>query len=183
MRAGYVEPVCFCVGGIFMPEDFLTSKHARRLSVIFRRIDKPPADTESALRIASCKRAFPDCLLDVTPAQQRVIKDNIARIRIHLARVLEVLGIGHPEAFIPMCRSLHIGLTFTKIAAKELHPRLHGRLWADFACGSNGSHSNCLGVGGLEGGTDHCVISELPGQSEPAVERESLAKTERNATT
>jgi len=166
-----------------MPEDSLTSNHARRLSVTFRHIDKLLADMESALSIANSKRAFPEYLSDVTPAQQRVIEDYIARIRIHLAGVLEAQGIGRPEPFVPVSRSLHIGLTFIKIAAEELHPKYmrgYGQISPGAASDLNRIASELVG---LTAELDRYVTSEISGAGGPAREREHPAKTERNTTT
>jgi hypothetical protein len=107
----------------FMPDESLNSNHARRLSVTCRHIDKLLADMENALAAAGSKQVFPEYLLDVAPAQRRVIEDYIARIRVQLARVLDGLGFERPEPSIPVSRSLHIALTFINIAAVELQPR------------------------------------------------------------
>jgi hypothetical protein len=164
-----------------MPEDSLTSNQARRLSVTCRHIDKLLADMESALSISSSKRAFPEYLSDVTPAQRRVIEDYIARIRIHLAGVLDAQGIGRPEPFIPVSRSLHIGLTFIKIAAEELQPKYmrgYGQISPAAATDLNRIASELVG---LTAELDHYVTGEIRGQAEPA--EEEPAKTERNTTT
>jgi len=78
---------------------------------------------ESALRVSDSKKAFPEYLLDITPAQRRVIEDHIARIRAQLIRVLDGQGIERPGASIPVSRSLHTVLTFVAIAAEELQPK------------------------------------------------------------
>jgi hypothetical protein len=106
-----------------MPEESLNSNHARRLSVTCRHIDKLLGDMESALRVSDSKNAFPEYLLDITPAQRRVIEDHIARIRAQLIRVLDGQGIERPGASIPVSRSLHTALTFIAIAAEELQPK------------------------------------------------------------
>jgi GTP-binding protein EngB required for normal cell division len=106
-----------------MPEESLNSNHARRLSVTCRHIDKLLGDMESALRVSDSKKAFPEYLLDITPAQRRVIEDHIARIRAQLIRVLDGQGIERPGASIPVSRSLHTVLTFVAIAAEELQPK------------------------------------------------------------
>jgi len=160
-----------------MPEDSLTSNHARRLSVTFRHIDRLLADMESALSIASSRRAFPEYMSDVTPGQRCVIEDHIARIRIHLTGILEAQGIGRPEPFIPVSRSLHIGLTFIKIAAEELQPRYmrgYGQISPAAATDLNRIASELVG---LTAELDRYVTSELPGPAKPAGERE------RNTTT
>jgi hypothetical protein len=57
-----------------MSEESLNSNHARRLSITCRHIDKLLADMEGALYVAESKQAFPEHLLDVTPAQRRRVE-------------------------------------------------------------------------------------------------------------
>ena len=164
-----------------MPEESLNSNHARRLSVTCWHIDKLLADMESALSIASSKRAFPEYLSDVTPAQRGVIEGYRARIRIHLAGVLDAQGIRHPEPFIPVSRSLHIGLTFIKIAAEELRPRYmsgYGQISPAAATDLNRMASE---LAGLTAELDHYVTSEIRGPAAEPAEKEPT-KTERNTT-
>ena len=106
-----------------MAQESLNSNHARRLSVTCRHIDKLLADMESALSVSDSKRAFPEYLPDITPAQRQTIEDYIARIRSQLARILDGQGIERPAPRIPASRSLHTILTFIGIAAEELQPK------------------------------------------------------------
>jgi len=106
-----------------MSEEPLNSNHARRLSITCRHIDKLLADMEGALCVAESKQAFPEHLLDVTPAERRRVEDYIARIRVQLGHILDGQGIERPEPSIPVSRSLHSALTFITIAAEELQPR------------------------------------------------------------
>jgi hypothetical protein len=106
-----------------MAEESLNSNHVRRLSVTCRHIDKLLADMEGALSVGESKQAFPEYLMDVTPAQRRMVEAYIARIRLQLARILDGQGIERPEPSIPVSRCLHTALTFITIAAEELHPR------------------------------------------------------------
>lgn len=101
----------------------LNSNHERRLSVTCRHIDKLLAEMEDALRISSSRNAFPSYIMDVSPAQQRVIEDGIARIREHLINVLDIHGIDRPEPSIPVSRLLHTMLSFIRISIEELKPR------------------------------------------------------------
>jgi GTP-binding protein EngB required for normal cell division len=106
-----------------MAQESLNSNHARRLSVTCQHIDKLLADMESAVSVSNSKRAFPEYLPDVTPAQRQTIEDYIARIRSQLARILDGQGIEPPAPRIPASRSLHTILTFIGIAAEELQPK------------------------------------------------------------
>src|SRR5580658_4232306 len=164
-----------------MPEGLLNPNHARRLAVTCRHIDKQLADMENALRVGSSKNAFPEYLSDVTPAQRSVIEDYIARVRVQLFRVLEVEGIKPPEPSIPVSRSLHIGLTFIKIAADELRPRSmrgYGQISPAAATGLDRISSELVD---LTTEFDHYVSSEIRGQAGPA--EGEPTKTERKTTT
>jgi len=163
-----------------MPEEPLNSNHARRLSVTCRHIDKLLADMESALAVANSKQAFPEYQSDVTPAQQQVIEDYIARMRVQLARVLDGQGIEHPEPFIPVSRCLHTALTFIRIAAEELQPRYmrgYGEISTAAATDLNRIASELMS---LATQFDDYVTSEICGQTQSP--EEELSKTERDDT-
>jgi GTP-binding protein EngB required for normal cell division/ABC-type transporter Mla subunit MlaD len=132
-----------------MAEESLNSNHARRLSVTCRHIDKLLADMENALSVTSTKKAFPEYLPDITPAQRRVVEDYIARIRAQLARILDGQNIERPEPSIPVSRSLHTALTFIAIAAEELQPKYmrgYGEVPLSAAVELNGIASELLGL-------------------------------------
>jgi len=165
----------------FMPEESLNSNHARRLSVTCRHIDKLLADMENALAVANSKQVFPDYLLDVTPAQGRVIEDYIARIRVQLARVLDGLGIERPAPSIPVSRSLHIALTFINIAAVELQPRYmrgYGDISTTAAADLNRIAADLVA---LTAEFDHYVTSEIHELTQSP--EEELAKLQKDDTT
>jgi len=106
-----------------MAQEALNPNHARRLSVTCRHIDKLLADMESAMSASGSKKAFPECLPDLTPVERQVIEDYIARIRSQLVRILDGQDIERPTASIPVSRSLRTILTFVGIAAEELQPK------------------------------------------------------------
>jgi GTP-binding protein EngB required for normal cell division len=106
-----------------MAQESLNPNHARRLSATCRHIDKLLADMEHAMSVSASKKAFPEYLPDVTPAQRRVIEDYITRIRYQLDRILDGQNIERPAPSIPVSRSLHTILTFIGIAVEELQPR------------------------------------------------------------
>lgn len=132
-----------------MAQDSLNSNHARRLSVTCRHIDKLLSDMESVVKVSDSKKAFPEYLPDITPAQRHVIEDYLARIRSQLARVLAGQGIARPEPSIPMSRSLHTILTFVGIAAEELQPKYmrgYGEIPAAAAVELNGIAAELLSL-------------------------------------
>jgi len=163
-----------------MPDESLNSNHARRLSVTCRHIDKLLADMENALAVASSKQVFPEFLLDVTPAQRRVIEDYIARIRVQLAHVLDGQGIERPAPSIPVSRSLHIALTFINIAAVELQPRYmrgYGNISTAAAADLNRITAELVG---LTAEFDHYVTSQTHGPTQSPEEEQELRKAERD---
>jgi hypothetical protein len=102
-------------------------------------------------------------------------------VEVVLVGILDAQGIARPEPFIPVSRSLHIGLTFIKIAAEELHPKYmrgYGQISPAAATDLNRITSESVG---LTAELERYVTSELDGQVKPA--GESLTKIERNTTT
>jgi hypothetical protein len=163
-----------------MPEESLSSNHARRLSVMCRHIDKLLADMENALSVSDSKRAFPEYLSDVTPAQRRAIEDYIARMRVQLGLVLDGQGIERPEPFIPVSRCLHTALTFIRIAAEELQPR-YMRGYGEVSLGA-GTELNRIASELMSLATqfDDYVTSETRARAQAA--EDELSKTERDDT-
>jgi hypothetical protein len=62
----------------------LNAHHRRGLHVTCQHIDQLLSDMEGALSDTASRRAFPKYVLDVQPAQRRVIHDYIARMRAQL---------------------------------------------------------------------------------------------------
>lgn len=163
-----------------MPEQSLSSNHARRLSVACRHIDKLLADMENALAVADSKRAFPEYLSDVTPAQRQAIEDYIARMRVQLGRVLDGQGIERPEPFIPVSRCVHTALTFIRIAAEELQPRYMLGCGEVSTAAATELNRIALELMSLATQFDDYVTSETRGRAQSP--EEELSKTERDDT-
>jgi len=162
-----------------MSEESLNSNHARRLSITCRHTDKLLADMEGALSVAESKQAFPEYLLDVTPAQRRGVEDFIGRIRIQLARILDGQGIERPEPSIPVSRCLHTALTFITIAAEELQPR-YMRGYGEISNAAGGDLNRIAAeLIGLTAEFDHYVTSEIHGAPSPAEDVVNPEKEDR----
>jgi len=67
----------------------LNETQQRRLSVTCRYIDRLLSDIEQALHSATSSSPFPQYVIDITPAQARVIEDHIRRLRSQLLRALD----------------------------------------------------------------------------------------------
>jgi GTP-binding protein EngB required for normal cell division len=100
----------------------LNEVQQRRLSITCKYIDKLLCDIEQALHSAASLSPFPRYLVDITPAQSRVIEDHIRRLRAQLLRALDWQHLKPEPAEIPITRSVTVDLTFIDIAIEELKP-------------------------------------------------------------
>ncbi|HTW62789.1 MAG TPA: dynamin family protein [Terracidiphilus sp.] len=100
----------------------LNEAQRRRLDVTCSYIDKLLCEVELILHEAETKSPFTRHLMDVTPAQTRVLEDHIRRIREQLLRALawQKIAIDPPE--IPATRAALTHLAFIDIAIEELKP-------------------------------------------------------------
>jgi GTP-binding protein EngB required for normal cell division len=116
-----------------MPEsepDHATKRHPgelndpqqRRLKVTCQYIDKLLSDIESVLHAAASKSPFPRYVVDITPAQSRVIEDHIHRLRSQLLRTLAWQHMEPSPPEIPAVRAVMTDLSFIDIAIEELKP-------------------------------------------------------------
>lgn len=100
----------------------LNDAQQRRLSVTCRYIDKLLCEMEQALHSAESRSPFPRYVLDMTPAQMRVIEDHIGRLRSQLLRALDWQHMKPDPPEIPVTRSAITDLGFIDIAIEELRP-------------------------------------------------------------
>jgi GTP-binding protein EngB required for normal cell division len=100
----------------------LNDVQQRRLSITCKYIDKLLCDIEQALHSASSPSPFPRYVVDITPAQSRVIEDHIRRLRAQLLRALDWQHLTPEPPEIPVTRALTVDLTFIDIAIEELKP-------------------------------------------------------------
>jgi GTP-binding protein EngB required for normal cell division len=94
-----------------------------RLRVTCQYIDKLLSDMEDILHAASSPSPFPRYIVDLNPAQIRVIEDHIRRLRSQLVHTLAWQGMKASPADIPATRAILTNLTFVDIAVEELKPR------------------------------------------------------------
>ncbi len=100
----------------------LNEAQQRRLLVSCQYIDKLLGSIENALHSASSLSPFPRYVVDVTPAQARVLEDHIRRIRTQLLHALDWQCMKPEPPEIPVTRAITTDLAFIDIAIEELRP-------------------------------------------------------------
>jgi GTP-binding protein EngB required for normal cell division len=100
----------------------LNEAQRRRLAVTCSYIDKLLSEVEEVLHETSSKSPFLRHVIDLTPAQTRVLEDHIRRIREQLLRALAWQNITPDQPEIPATRSALTHLAFVDIAIEELKP-------------------------------------------------------------
>ena len=100
----------------------LNEHQQSRLRVTCQYIDKLLSDMEDILHAASSSSPFPRYLVDLNPAQIRLIEDHIMRLRSQLIHSLEWQQMKPSPPEIPATRAILTNLTFVDIAIEELKP-------------------------------------------------------------
>jgi GTP-binding protein EngB required for normal cell division len=80
------------------------------------------SEIEQALHSAASQSPFPRYVLDIAPAQVRVIEDHVGRLRSQLLRALDWQHMKPDPPEIPVTRSVLTDLAFVDIAIEELRP-------------------------------------------------------------
>jgi hypothetical protein len=101
----------------------LNSAQRRHLGATCRYIDNLLCDIEHALHSAASQSPFPRYVLDITPAQARVIEDHIGRLRAQLLRTLAWQHLKPDPPEVPVTRLLMTDLAFADVAIEELKPK------------------------------------------------------------
>lgn len=104
------------------PSRELNDAQQRRLGVTCEYIDKLLCDVEQILHEAASPSPFPRHVVDITPAQTRVLEDHIRRLREQLLRTLAWQQMRPDPPDIPATRSVLTHLAFIDIAIEELKP-------------------------------------------------------------
>ena len=119
----------------------LNEAQRRRLSVTCSYVDRLLCEVEQILHEAASESPFSRHIVDVIPAQTRVLEDHIRRIREQLLRALAWQNIAPEPPEIPATRAALTHLAFVDIAIEELKPsymRGSGTVPADVAEELNG---------------------------------------------
>ncbi len=100
----------------------LNGPQQRRLYITCSYIDKLLGEVEQVLHETASPSPFPRHIIDITPAQARVLEDHIRRIREQLLRTLAWQQMKPESPDIPATRSVLTHLEFIDIAVEELKP-------------------------------------------------------------
>jgi hypothetical protein len=101
----------------------LNTVQQRRLAATCKYIDGLLCDIEHALHSSESESPFPLYIVDITPAQVRLIEDHIRRLRAQLLIALDWQHMKPETPEIPVSRSVITDLGFVDIAVEELRPR------------------------------------------------------------
>lgn len=93
-----------------------------RLRVTCQYIDKLLGDLDDILHAATSQSPFPRYVVDITPAQIRVLEDYIRRFRSQLVRTIAWQRMKPEPPDIPATRAVLTNLAFVDIAVEELKP-------------------------------------------------------------
>lgn len=115
------EPETTLTGARFSGE--LNEAQQLRLSVSCGYMDKLLSDVEHVLHQATSESPFPRYIVDVNPAQIRVLEDHIRRLRVQLLRAMDWQHLKPHKPDIPATRAVLVNLNFIDIAIEELRPR------------------------------------------------------------
>ena len=86
-------------------------------------IDKLLREIEAILHSGEINSPFKRYIMDISPAQGRVVEDYIRRLRAQLLRALAWQGIEPSPPTIPATRSIKVHLNFVDIALADMRPR------------------------------------------------------------
>jgi GTP-binding protein EngB required for normal cell division len=100
----------------------LNDHQKSRLRITCQYIDKLLSDVDDVLHAASSPSPFPRYVVDVTPAQVRVLEDYIRRFRSQLLRTIAWQHMKPEAPDIPATRAVLTNLAFVDIAVEELKP-------------------------------------------------------------
>jgi len=104
-------------------EDALNEAQRLRLSVSCQYIDRLLTDIGNILHSASSPSPFAKYIVDISPAQARVLEDYIHRLRGQLLRSLAWQQLEPSDPTIPATHAILTNLSFIDIAVEELRPR------------------------------------------------------------
>ena len=100
----------------------LNEPQQTRLRITCQYIDKLLSDIEDTLHAARSQLPFPRYVVDINPAQIRVVEDHIRRLRSQLVRTIAWQQMKPMPADIRATAAILTNLAFVDIAIEELKP-------------------------------------------------------------
>lgn len=100
----------------------LNEHQKTRLRITCQYIDKLLSDVADILHAATSPSPFPRYVVDISPAQVRVLEDYIRRFRTQLVRTIAWQDMKPEPPDIPATRAVLTNLAFVDIAVEELKP-------------------------------------------------------------
>lgn len=100
----------------------LNEHQKTRLRITCQYIDKLLSDVEDILHASTSPSPFPRYVVDISPAQIRVLEDYIRRFRSQLVQTIKWQDMKPEPPDIPATRSVLTHLAFVDIAVEELKP-------------------------------------------------------------
>lgn len=100
----------------------LNEHQKTRLRITCQYIDKLLSDVDDILHAATSPSPFPRYLVDISPAQIRVLEDYIRRFREQLVKTIAWQYMKPEPPDIPATRAVLTNLAFVDIAVEELKP-------------------------------------------------------------
>jgi hypothetical protein len=100
----------------------MTASQQNRLRITCQYIDKLLSDVEDILHTATSQSPFPRYVVDISPAQIRVVEAHIRRLRSQLVRTIAWQQMKAMPPDIPATRAILSTLTFVDTAIEELKP-------------------------------------------------------------
>ena len=148
----------------------LNEHQQTRLRITCLHIDKLLSNVEDILHATASQSPFPRYLVDINPAQIRVVEDHIRRLRSQLVRTVAWQQMKPEPPDIPATRAILAHLTFVDIAIEELKPsymRGSGAVPEDAVGELNGVVHE---LRSLVGGMEHYLKQELSTNLEKRLE-------------
>jgi len=100
----------------------LNEAQKRRLRVHCEYADRLLSEIESILAASESKSPFPKFRPDVSPVQNKFVRNSIARIRAQMLRALESQGIQPPGPQFGSVHVIRVNLSFVRNAFVEMEP-------------------------------------------------------------
>src|SRR5712691_6971529 len=100
----------------------LNDSHKRRIAAVLTSVEELLEQIEAAAAAGESKSPFSSTHQDLTPTQQQVVRDYVARLRSVLTSTVPLLGSHGGRRSTAASWAIQTNLRFVAIAAEELGP-------------------------------------------------------------